>query len=190
MADFLNAFNIVVSNNTLNDNGFEGIYSNDPTDMLTVYGLEQRDDSAWQSWPLVLKTVNTSQSDTWNAKAIIGVPAILQSAQSFHKATYWDKMKLDAVNEQVMANELYSAGLNIGLSTASKMFQQVLNCMGANIAADGLIGSKTIAAYNSITDKKQVLKRYAALHLSYYTNLGANSNQNGWFNRVVGVSGI
>lgn len=197
MANILKAFPIVVSDNK--GGGYEGIYSNDIADPdgITVYGLEQVDDGDWNMWSTILAYVKQGGTVAQITAKIVANPNIYSSAIAYHKKTYWDVLKLDSISDQIIANELYSAGLNIGLLQAGKYFQQVLNVLSQDgnyslLTVDGQIGTHTISAFNANTRHDYVLKALSWLHGSYYINLGNNSPsykvfENGWFNRIIGI---
>lgn len=189
MASILTAFPIVVSDNK--GGGWEGVCSNDSADPdgLTVYGLQQTDDGDWAMWPAVKKLVIAAGNIT---AALVADTAIYNSAMAYHKAKYWDKLNLDYVDSQPIANELYSAGLNIGLGTAAKFLQQLLNVFSGGAYADlpvtGYIGSLTLAALNQNTNQHYILQGLGYLQGAYYVNAGLANKalrvfERGWFNR-------
>jgi len=60
---------------------------------------------------------------------------------------------------------------------------------------DGNVGSKTISAANANTNQSFLIHGLAWMHGSYYINLvttkpSFKSFMNGWFNRVIGVTGF
>ncbi len=116
----------------------------------------------------------------------------LETRGSIYKNNYWDKLNLDFINDQKMANELYDTGVNMGIGTAAKFFQRVLNVSTkSNLTIDGKIGSQTIGIFNQLAgkDKDMVWKLFNCLQGERYISIcEGNPTQErflrSWSNRV------
>lgn len=105
-------------------------------------------------------------------------------AKELYKLDYWDKIKADDINSQVIATHIFDAAVNMGVSRAAKMAQSVVN-----VSADGFIGSQSLRALNQVSpdwfdDKYRLSKiqRYADI-------CNGNRSQRkfllGWINRAL-----
>ena len=186
MADFVQSFNDIIV-------PFEGFYSNDPDDSagLTIWGLQQVDDSDWSEWPTIL----AAQSNP-------GFPnnldqnALLQSAQLYYQSKYWNPMLLGSVKYYLTARSMFNIGVNQGISTAVVFLQRILNVFSEEgslyplLTVDGLMGTKTINALNSITNQDYIYTCLKSLQANKYISIcEKNPTQtvfiNGWISRVI-----
>jgi lysozyme family protein len=153
--------------------GIEGGYVNNPNDRggETKYGISKR------AYPnLDIKNLT------------------LQNAQDIYYKDYWSAIKLDYVEDLKIALELFDTAVNMGIRTASKMFQEALNLLNRNgsnfsdLTIDGDIGSKTITAYIKV-DKAILLKVLNGLQFKRYVEIVEKDSRqevffNGWMKRV------
>lgn len=80
-----------------------------------------------------------------------------KTAISIYDKAYWQKQKLDDIcsKSASIAEELFDTSVNMGLYFAGISLQRVLNAMNNkgqywdDLKVDGIIGSKTIKAYNA-----------------------------------------
>ena len=153
--------------------GIEGGYVNNPNDRggETKYGISKR------AYPnLDIKNLT------------------LQKAQDIYYNDYWMALKLDYIQDLKISLELFDTGVNMGVKTASKMFQEALNLLNRNgknfadLVVDGDIGVKTILAYNQV-DKHILLKVLNGLQFRKYVEIVERDKRqevffNGWMKRV------
>ena len=101
-----------------------------------------------------------------------------------YKARYWDKIQGDSIGLQDLANIVCDFYVNAG-TNAAKMLQGILNAMGANVVADGVIGPASIQALAGM-DQVAVYRRYKQGRIGYYESLGQRYPKYlaGWLNRV------
>lgn len=140
----------------------EGGYVNHPQDPggETKYGISKR------SYPnLDIKNLTIDQ------------------AKSIYKSDYWDKIKGDFIPASI-AFIIFDSAVNQGIKRASKFLQTALN-----VAADGVIGSKTIEAANKSNQKEIVLK-IAELRKNHYISLNQPVFINGWLARLERIKAI
>lgn len=141
----------------------EGGYVNDPNDKggETNFGISKR------SFPNI---------DIKNLTA--------DKAREIYKKNYWDKIKGDEIESQIIAGEVFDMAVNAGIRTSSKMAQAIIGTL-----ADGIIGSKTLEVLNGVDDEKFVLA-FKLARVARYTNI-ANNNPTqrkflrGWINRAL-----
>lgn len=186
MADINRAFEATIK-------PYEGFYSYTPGDSggETIYGYARNKNSAAPLWPLV---------DAYKHKPdfpnnMRNDHAILNMVISLYKLNYWDKLLLDKVNDQRIANELFDICVNCGPSTAVRFLQRALNVFNHNahdygdITVDGIAGHATIATLNAYGIPDKILKALNALQGARYIALcEANKTfenfMNGWISRV------
>lgn len=156
--------------------GHEGGYVNDPND--------KGGETNWG----ITKAVATASGYKGKMKDLT------QSvAKSIYKKEYWDKLELDKVNNQVIAEIAFDIAVNMGVKEASEMLQEMINFMTTdNIDVDGDVGSETVKRLNKIITKRD--NRLAVLLLStlqgeHYLKCMRNREANekyalGWLNRM------
>jgi len=157
---------------------FEGGFVNDPVDPggATNKGITLKTFKAFAQ-PLL----NVSPTLA-NLKALTN-----QQAGVIYKVEYWDKVQGDAITLQDLANILCDFYVNAG-ANATKLFQRVLNDMGAALPITGKVGPQTMAALQT-QDQKQVYGNYKQGRIDYYNNLVKKNPKmkkflKGWMNRV------
>jgi lysozyme family protein len=114
---------------------------------------------------------------------------------AFYKTQFWDVNKLDQVNNQPIANELFDSGVNMGTGIAAKFLQEALNLLNRNqkdysdIAEDGKIGNITLGLANSYPYQGALLKTLNGLQFMRYVSIcesdpAQENNFRGWLSRV------
>lgn len=136
----------------------EGGYCNDPDDSggETYKGISRNNFPAWEGWGIVDRTKDLNPE---SLNIALGDNAGLDAlVLSFYKKRFWDVYSLDACDSQIVAEEIYDSGVNIGSGVISKWVQRVLNALNYDlspdgprweeIVVDGKVGSKTIEVMN------------------------------------------
>lgn len=188
MVDFNEAYNITLSH--------EGGYSNDSDDSggETYKGISRRYSPSWHGWVIIdcLKNQPNFPDTAYNNLDLD------LKVKKFYKANYWDVNLLDSCKSQVVANEMFDTGVNMGTGRAGKFLQIALNLLNKNgkiysdIVEDGKIGKKTIKALNSCLSYRGDDYLYKILNIlqgQHYINYMTKSKTQekyayGWFNRV------
>jgi len=103
--------------------------------------------------------------------------------RKIYKNEYWDKARLDDIESQKIANNIFIFGVNAGIRTAIKIAQRIVET-----EPDGIVGRKTIKALNGVNEDEFV-KEYKERVKNYYINLAINNSKykrylEGWLNRV------
>ena len=164
--------------------GHEGGYSNDPDDPggETYRGISRKHHPLWTGWALVNpRHINEKVLDPY--------------VREFYLIEYWDKLKCQHFS-QIIANELFDTGVNVGKRVAGTFFQQGLNLLNKNetlyknIVVDGWIGPATIRVHHEMPLKyKKVLAKIMNILQGHYYIMLMESDERrekwvGWFGRV------
>lgn len=185
MANFMKAYNLTRE--------YEGGYSNHPNDNggETYKGIARKAQPKWKGW----KTVDQLKKKN-NFPNNLDKDAELQElVHELYKKEYWDSMKLDDVNDQLIANEMFDTGVNMGIGRAGIFLQRVLNVANKgqslypNLKVDGQVGKITVGALNSHPEPRNILAGINALKGAQYITICENNPSqevffNGWMKRV------
>jgi lysozyme family protein len=169
-----------------------GINSNDRGGE-TFKGIARKIWPNWDGWVLVDRMKNVA-GFPGNAERD---PVLKAKVDQFFKTNFWDSLKLDDVKSQIIANELFDTGVNMGTSTAAKMLQDGLNFANRagrlfpNLTVDGAIGRASLAAVNGLNEKDSeflfvvlnVLQGYRYFSIAKVDE-SQEANARGWFDRV------
>lgn len=99
------------------------------------------------------------------------------------KTLYWDKWKADNINNQSIANLIVDWLWGSGVY-GIKYPQQVLG-----VAADGIVGPKTLAAINDYPNQKELFEKLWNRRKQHFENIVRNNPSQkvflkGWLNRL------
>lgn len=173
MAEFQNAFEEVIK--------IEGGYSDHPYDRggKTMYGITEK-----------VARINGYDGKMKDME--------LEIAQKIYKERYWDLLKLDQVESQAVAEELFDTSVNMGHLTATKFIQQTLNLLNRNqknysdLTVDGIFGKITLNTLNSLLPKDEVsiLKCLNGFQFERYKDIMIRDPRQevfarGWLKRVI-----
>lgn len=112
------------------------------------------------------------------------------TAREIYIREYINKPKFNLIFniDPIVAEEVIDSGVNAGQSRAATWFQQALNVLNRrqvdypDVAADGAIGPKTIAAFQSLRKKRTnsrnlMMKCLNGLQFMHYYNLSAGNTK-------------
>lgn len=134
MAHFLPAFEITL----LREGGYK--LTNDPDDRggMTFAGISRVHHPDWTGWTII----DANGPDDSRLAPLV---------RAFYREKFWDKIRGDDIASQPIAEGLYDYAVNAGVVTAVKMAQVVLSAaLKRPITPDGVVGDKTIAAFNEL----------------------------------------
>lgn len=111
---------------------------------------------------------------------------VREMVEAFYKKEFWDKARLDEVVSQQVANEIFVAGVNMGMKKAVMLAQKLVG-----VPADGVMGPKTLTAINKYDDAV-FDEMYDVLEIDHYETIIANNPSKriyakGWRNRAMAV---
>jgi len=114
-----------------------------------------------------------------------------QGAKDIYMTDYWMKFRGNVISDQIVAESIFCAAANMGVRTASRLVQTALNeILAVDVAVDGMIGTKTIAALNKCT-KTVFITTFTLGKIAYYAHICNKDRPQskfllGWINRVLG----
>ena len=152
----------------------------------TFMGIYKTANSGWAGWPIVQEAIDRLKDRKQASNELYGNKELRKLVAQLYKEKYWDKAKLDMVDSQHTATEIFVFGVNAGMKKAIQIAQQVVGCL-----QDGIVGPQTIRALNSFNDTV-FNELYDELEQKYYGEIIANNPSkkifaNGWRNRAVAV---
>lgn len=106
-----------------------------------------------------------------------------------YKRYWWDKFHYELITNQDVATKMLDCSVNMGASQAHKLAQRACNDCGVMpLIVDGLFGSHSIAALNSIDGQKWLAAMCKQQKLFYDTIIAKNpkleSFRAGWYKRA------
>jgi lysozyme family protein len=188
MADFKQAYEKTM--------GHEGGYANDPDDAggETYKGISRKYHPSWSGW----SKIDSMKSDPLfplNLKVDSDLEAMVEG---LYKQMYWDVNRLDEINNQDIAEELFDTGVNMGVGRASNFLQMACNYLNKNgslfpdLVVDGKIGKNSLNAVDILLNRGEASFIYKILNLlqgnHYLEYMSKSPTQEkyarGWLNRV------
>ncbi|HEY0089689.1 MAG TPA: glycosyl hydrolase 108 family protein [Candidatus Lokiarchaeia archaeon] len=184
MANYEQGLPIVINN--------EGGYVNDSTDKgkETYQGISRANWPNWEGW-VEIDRIKQQRKIAFNEIILNLWPLV----KRFYKLNFWDTNKLDQINNQQIANEIFDTGVNMGISKGVKFLQEALNLLNKNqkeyndIAEDGIIGTITINLTNNHKNQIALLKTINGLQFMKYVEICDRDKSQekffyGWLNRT------
>ena len=106
----------------------------------------------------------------------------IDQAKQIYWNKYWLPMKLDSIDDELIALQLFDMGVNAGIRTAIRLAQRI-----AKVNVDGDLGTKSATAINSYIG--DFVSKYQEARIMYYVDITINRNTNlrflkGWIRRV------
>ena len=121
-----------------------------------------------------------------NSKELYNNKYLDKLCKEFYKNNFWDRAKLDKIHSLKKCQEIFIFGVNVGMSTAIRKAQKILN-----VLVDGIVGNVTLNALNSFNeDDFDII--FDELEIEYYKDI-INKNpsfkifKNGWKKRALSI---
>lgn len=153
----------------------------------TWKGIYQVANPNWDGWKVIRQKMQQYNGDMVLVSDMLYDNELLEEMTvALYKKEYWDKMKLDEVKSQKVADEMFILGVNIGLGNAIRVAQRACGAI-----ADGVLGPRTVKALNEV-DEATFDKVFDQLEVNYYAmivdkNPAKAIYLNGWRNRAYAV---
>lgn len=128
----------------------EGGYANNPRDRggETYRGIARNFWPGWKGWQEVdaLKAAGKTGSAIKSKK-------LDSLVVDFYTDNFWRPCGCDKMDGQALASEVFDTAVNMGVKISVRMLQEALVILGENVAIDGAIGPKTLAAANQVNQE-------------------------------------
>lgn len=119
MADFEKAFNKIIAN--------EGGYVNDKDDKggETFMGITRKNHPNIAIWDIIDEYIDIHDSTYGLLKYIKNNNRAMNSIKDIYRKQYWDKLLLDKIRSQSIANELFDDCVNRGVTATLKLVRKL-----------------------------------------------------------------
>lgn len=105
----------------------EGGYTNDPDDAggETYLGISRKNNPKWSGWSKIdeIKKKYGTKNITSRLKKDTTITTF---AKRLYKEKYWDSLELDDISSQGIAHQLFDTAVNMGITSAIRIAQQVI----------------------------------------------------------------
>ena len=150
----------------------------------TIGGIYKYAHPNWLGWFIVLNSIQKNDGNIGaTSRELYRNAHMMELIEVFYKDHFWDRMRLDEIQDDNTAMEIFIFGVNAGTRNAIRKAQRVV---GAD--QDGLIGKITIGMLNSFNPKEFDMK-FDEVEISFYENIIKNKPsfaqyRSGWLNRA------
>ncbi len=96
---------------------------------------------------------------------------------------WWERYGYDRIQNQVIAAKVFDLAVNMGARQAHRVVQRALRSAGVQVAEDGILGPKTLAAINGVMSWK-LLPAIRSEAAGFYRSLQRPEFIQGWLNRA------
>ena len=181
MKNFTNAFYTLMS---LEFNSPKDALHKNPNEKgLTFMGIYEAAHPNWQGWGQVRAAINTYGDLKKASVALYNDDALIEKVKIFYKKEFWDKMRLDEVDSELKACELFVFGVNVDTVPAVRVLQRLLG-----VVVDGIMGAQTLKALNNYNEQAFDVD-FDRAEIVYYRNLVKarpeyHVYERGWINRA------
>jgi len=148
----------------------EGGFSNDPEDRggATMWGITQAE-------------IDTKIGHHASIEEVKAFP--IEKAKEIYKFKYWDRMRLDEVNNDMLKIMFFDQGVNRGCGTVVKQVEALVST-----TADGLMDTITLSKINGTNALDLAFSFFKVSQISYIRIVKNNPSQMvfmlGWINRT------
>jgi lysozyme family protein len=109
-----------------------------------------------------------------------------QQARDIYKRDYWDRVRGDEIQSELIAENIFDTAVNMGVRTASRLAQIALSIK----PGDGIIGSGSLKVINE-ADEEMFLALYTISKIARYRDICMKNRSQkkyllGWINRALG----
>lgn len=149
----------------------------------TYRGISRRYNPRWSGW----KTVNKYKPLKYGQ--IIKDETLENCVREFYYKNFYLKMKINKIENLLLAAHVFDHGVNAGISNGAKLLQYAINKVcKTKLEADGIIGNRTLEYANS-SNSDEIAQEMINQRNSYYKALvkrkpSQNKFLKGWLNRV------
>ena len=163
---------------------YNALHKNKGENGYTFMGIYEGAHPSWKGWEIVYRTLDLYKDLRKTSYECYQNVFLTDLVKEFYKENFWDKLRLDEIKSDRIADLIFKFAVNVGIKRAVRYAQMV-----ANVRIDGIIGNNTISVLNSL-DSGYFEERYKAEFIKFYENLVKRNPDkngkflNGWSNRV------
>jgi len=152
----------------------------------TVGGIYEKAHPRWMGWRIVYTALKKYGSMGKASKVLFKDDTLRKKVNGFYKHRFWDVAKLDFVDSQKIAEEIFIFGVNVGMRKGIKKAQKLVG-----VKSDGWVGAITLKALNEYDPDKFSIE-FDKVEIAYYHFLAYFSKRHrtlkrfyrGWVNRA------
>ena len=161
------------------------LHKNETENGLTFFGIYECAHPGFRGWELV-KQVLKGKSLKEASVILYNNSDLVALVYEFYKKEFWDKMRLDEVESDLKASEIFIFGVNVDTKPAVRVLQRLLN-----VTVDGVMGAQTLKALNAYDEGKFNVE-FDSYEIAYYASLVSKNPKlkiyaNGWKNRALAI---
>lgn len=163
---------------------YNALHKNKWENGYTFMGIYEGAHPSWKGWELIYRTLELYKDLEKASYECYQNIFLIDLVEKFYKANFWNKLRLDEIRSDRIADLIFKFAVNVGIKRAVKYAQMV-----ANVRIDGIIGNNTISALNTL-DSKYFEERYKTEFIKFYEGLVKDNPDRygrflkGWINRV------
>lgn len=173
MADFKIAYEITLKN----EYGYTPPNTKDPGGE-TFDGIDRRDNGDWAGWKFIDELKSTALQGAMLARYLRKDPRVVEARDAYY-LEIWEKLMLDKVVNQSVANNIFDAYINPGAASI-KIVQE-----WCGTTKDGIVGQRTIDAINAANPQSLIFALYTWKKRYYEARPQSLKDEflAGWLNR-------
>lgn len=161
---------------------YNALHKNKWENGYTFMGVYEGAHPSWKGWELIYRTLELYKDLEKASYECYQNIFLIDLVEKFYKENFWDKLRLDELKSNRIADLIFKFAVNVGIKRAVRYAQMI-----ANVRLDGIIGANTINALNSL-DSGYFEERYKAEFIKFYEGLAKDNYYKyflkGWRNRV------
>ena len=163
---------------------YNALHKNKGENGYTFMGIYEGAHPNWSGWEIVYRTLDIYKDLRKTSYECYQNIFLTNLVKEFYKENFWDKLRLDEIKSDRIADLIFKFAVNAGVKRAVQYAQMV-----ANVRLDGIIGANTINALNTL-DSGYFEERYKAEFMKFYDEIAKRNPDkngkffNGWSNRV------
>jgi len=165
MANFNKAFAKIVGIEY--SNKADALHHNKNEKGLTFYGIYETAHEDWEGWELIYLTLKSEEGNLRRASVkLLENNALLKQVEAFYYKKFWLVLKLNVIESQKIAEEMFFFYMNSGNKRKTiKMAQLIVGAV-----PDGYLGIKTISKLNDF-DENMFDRAYDLKEMEYHARL-------------------
>lgn len=167
------------------NNPYDILHKNEGESGYTFSGIYESANPDWKGWDIIKRYIKNCANLRKAGFQAYKDEVLRGLTKEFYKTAFWEKMRLDELKNERIADLIFKFAVNTGIKRAVRYAQ-----LAADVRIDGIVGINTLKALNSI-DTAIFEKRYKNSFKRFYEKLARNNPDKyskflkGWQNRVI-----